>query len=116
MQADTLERLPNTVTKCHSMIRTLQDAAGANAAARILELEAERDELKDRLKSSEDENEELQARVKELEENEHPDAICAIDRFLDECERTGPQRFDVPQSDRVNRAIVNLHDAVGRQP
>lgn len=116
MSTTTLERLPNTVTKCHSVIRALQEGAGDGGAARILELEAERDELKERLADTENENDELEARVKELEENERPDAVTAIDAFLDECERTGPLRFDVPQSDRVNRAIVGLHDAVGRQP
>lgn len=116
MQAETLERLPNTVTKCHSMIRSLQEAAAGGVAARILELEAERDELKERLEDAEKEISDLEESVKEFEEKFNPDAEAAIDSFLDECERTGPMRFDVPQSDRANRAIIALHDAVGRQP
>lgn len=118
MSTETLERLPNTVTKCHAEIRKLRTLAGDPdaSAARVVELEAELEETKERLAASEKEAEELEAKVKEFEENEHPDAVVAIDRFLDECERVGPMRFDVPQSDRANRAIVELHDAVGRHP
>jgi predicted nuclease with TOPRIM domain len=114
MSTDTIERLPNTVTKCHALIRSLQVAAGEGASERISALEAERDELKELLEATKKEAEELEARVEELEKD--PDAISAIEAFLDECERVGPLRYDVPQSDHSNRAIVQLHDAVGRQP
>lgn len=109
MSTETLERLPNTVTKCHAEIKKLREIAGADSADRIVELEAERDELKA-------ENDALEARIEELEENEHPDVVEAVDRFLDECERVGPMRYDVPQSDHAMRAIVGLHDAIGRAP
>jgi predicted nuclease with TOPRIM domain len=151
MPTATLERLPNTVTRCHDEIRRLQAAlAGASIAendpekianltrerdslqatvselgatidhkvASIADLEGERDELKETLTQSQAEVETLEARIEELEGRieERADPVEAIDAFLDECERTGPLRFDVPQSDRANRAIVRLHDAVGRQP
>jgi septal ring factor EnvC (AmiA/AmiB activator) len=146
MSTETMERLPNTVTRCHEEIRRLRasqlaapivvdnseqiaalkadigeltadlEAAETEKAAleaSVKELEAERDELKERLEATEKEKEEADERI---EENEHPNAILAIDDFLGECERIGPMRFDVPQSDRVNRAIVALHDVVGRNP
>jgi hypothetical protein len=39
----------------------------------------------------------------------------AINAFLDEVNRpVGSMTFDVPKSDAVNRAIVGLYDAIGR--
>jgi predicted nuclease with TOPRIM domain len=118
MSTATLERLPNTVTKCHAEIVKLRALAGdpdANAE-RIVELEAELSEAREELEETEKENAELEARVEELEKNEHLDAVVAIDKFLDECERVGPLRYDVPQTDRAMRAIIGLHDSVGRTP
>ncbi|WP_375414650.1 hypothetical protein [uncultured Bradyrhizobium sp.] len=113
-----LERLPNTVTACHAEIRTLREAVGGNKEVRekIYALESERNKLKDRLQASENKVLGLQGRVDELEEAARPDAEVAIDGFLDECERVGPMRYDVPQSDSAIRAILRLHDPVGRQP
>lgn len=91
---------PKTVTACHDEIRRLGSLL-ADADAQI--------EAKDRRIGD------LQDEVEELEEASTEDsAEDAINLFLDECERTGPLRFDVPQTDRVNRAIVGLHDVVGR--
>jgi predicted nuclease with TOPRIM domain len=114
MSTATLERLPNTVTACHAEIRRLQEAVGS--ADEISALESERDELKDKLAESEGEVAELELRVAELEKNERPDAELAINIFLDECERVGPLRYDVPQTPRAIQAIIGLHDAVGRNP
>lgn len=108
------ERLPNTVTKCHTMIHTLREAATDGGAERIAELEAELAETKEALAASETEVEALEAKVDKLEAD--PDVINAVDVFLDECERIGPLRYDVPQSASAMRAIIGLHDAVGRQP
>ena len=113
MSTTTLERLPNTVSKCHAEIMKLREACSDPDIAAII---AERDELKERLQAAKKEVEELEARVEQLEENDRPDAELAINAFLDECERIGPMRYDVPQSDRAFRAIVELHDSVGRQP
>lgn len=116
MSTATLERLPNTVTACHDEIRKLREAMSEDTAEQLSALESERDELKDRVEGLEKEVSELEARVEELEDEDRPDATDAIERFLDECERVGPLRYDVPQSDRAMRAIVVLHDVVGRNP
>lgn len=125
MSTATLERLPNTVTACHAEIRKLREAVGVDAGSAeeisalgetVSALESERDELKDELEAAKKTVSELEERVDELEEDDRPDAEDAINCFLDECERIGPLRYDVPQSDRAVRAIVRLHDAVGRQP
>jgi len=112
MSTTTLERLPNTVTACHVMIRKLQESAGDDGAT------AERDELKEKVEELEDECKSLQSEVERLEKyiEQSPDATDDINALLDECVRVGPLRFDVPQSDRAQRAIVALHDCVGRQP
>lgn len=118
MSTATLERLPNTVTACHAEIMRLREALGVDAgsAQLISALESERDELKDQLEEANREKKTAETRVSELEANEHPDAIDAIDRFLNECVRVGPLRYDVPQSDRALQAIIGLHDAAGRRP
>jgi predicted nuclease with TOPRIM domain len=118
MSTDTLERLPNTVTKCHDEIKRLRAAVvdPDGEAEQISALESERDELKDTVAELEAEKTALELRVKELEDAEKPDAIEAIDAFLNECERIGPLKYDVPQSDRTFRAIIGLHDAAGRTP
>lgn len=114
MSTETLERLPNTVTKCHAMIVSLQEADGARSADRIAELEAELAETKEALAAFEAEVKSLEAKVDKLEAD--PDVVNAVDIFLDECERIGPLLYDVPQSSSAMRAIIGLHDAVGRQP
>jgi predicted RNase H-like nuclease (RuvC/YqgF family) len=124
MSTATLERLPNTVTVCHAEIRKLREAVSDGSATEeiaalketVSALESERDELKDKLEASEKTVSELEERVDELEDEARPNAVEAIERFLDECERVGPLRYDVPQSDRAMRAIITLHDAVGRNP
>lgn len=88
---------PKTVTACHNEIKRLQD----------LVHEADK-----QLTANEDRIDELQDEI----DDEQEDAIAAIHTLLDECERTGPLRYDVPQSDRVNRAIVKLHEVAGRNP
>lgn len=117
MSTETLERLPNTVTKCHIEIMKLRTLAKPDGEAdRIADLEAELSETKALLEATKAENAEIERRIEAIEESEHPDAILAIDKFLDECERVGPLRYDVPQSDRTMRAIIGLHDAAGRTP
>jgi uncharacterized protein YlxW (UPF0749 family) len=112
MSTATLERLPNTVTACHAMIRDLQADAGDS------DLMAERDELKEKLKSAEEENRSLQAEVDDLEKRieDNPDSREEINAFLDECIYVAPLQYDVPQTPRAQRAIVALHVAVGRNP
>lgn len=95
---------PKTVTGCHVEIRRLE----------TLLTEADK-----QLEAKESTIDALQSEVDELNEGatELEDAATdAIHKFLDECERVGSLRFDVPQTDRTNRAIVALHDAVGRRP
>lgn len=120
MPTATLERFPKTVSACHAeIIRLRKEVEGAISGdpERIADLETERDELKAQLSTAEDEIEKLEGRVKELEDNEHPDAIAAINDFLFEVERPAGQfKFDVVHGPATNRAIVKLFDAVGRQP
>lgn len=95
---------PKTVTACHNEISRLQglvneaDKQLTKKEERIDELEGEIDDLEDGDKEDTD------------------DTVDAIHALLDECERTGPLRYDVPQTDRVNRAIVKLHEVTGRNP
>jgi hypothetical protein len=106
--SDLLEEItdeyPKTVTVCHAEIKRLN----AVIVAADKQLEGKDDEIA-----------ELKDELDEIEEKgtvSDQDAASAINAFLDECERVGPLRFDVPQSDRTNRAIVGLHDVVGRKP
>lgn len=93
---------PKTVTACHAEIKRLEGLL---------------DSADKQIKAKDGVIDDLQEKVDELEEAESEEAAEeAINRFLDECERTGPLRFDVPQTDRAQRAIVALHDVVGRQP
>lgn len=44
------------------------------------------------------------------------DIADAVNEFIDEIQRpVGSLKFIVPQSDSVNRALLGLHDAVGRK-
>ena len=119
MPTAALERLPKTVSACRAEIARLQHEAEGlvSESERITELENERDELKDQLKEAEAENEKLEARVEELEEAENPDAVDAINKFLDQVERpVGQYKFDVIHGPAADRAIVGLFEAAGRQP
>lgn len=115
---DVVASYPKTVTACHAEISRLFDMLNNNTLQNALEevasLENERDELKDELEDAAKDQQELEERIEQLEVN--PNAAHAINVFLDECERVAPLRYDVPQSDRAMRAIVGLHDAVGRNP
>lgn len=95
---------PKTVTGCHAEIRRLSELIGD--ADKQLD---QKDETISELESELDEIEESDT-ISDIETEQ------AIHSFLDEIERTGPLRFDVPRTERVNKAIVNLHDVVGRRP
>lgn len=95
---------PKTVTACHAEIRRL-----SNLIAEVDKAIDCKDEEIDDLRSELDEIEE-KGTVRD-EETEQ-----AIHAFLDEVERTGPLQFDVPRDERANRAIIALHDVVGRNP
>lgn len=93
----------------------------AGAEDQITELKIDlakaRDEnarLEAKISEMDDELDVLNTKVEELEETGYVSE--AVDRFLDCCERTGPLRYVVPQNDRVSRAIVSLHDAIGATP
>lgn len=93
---------PQTVTVCHTEISRLQGL--------LVEADRQLDAKNERI-------DDLQDKIDDLEESDlytEGGAAEAINAFLDECERTGPLRFEVPQSERTNRAIVRLHDVVGR--
>lgn len=105
---------PKTVTACHAEITRLRDMFNGGALREFTALETERDELKEALEDAKKENAELEAKIEKLEQD--PDTVDAIHSFLDECERVGPQRYDMPQSDRAMRAVISLHHAVGRNP
>ena len=116
--ATAVERFPKTVSACHVEIIRLRNAlAEIDVSDQVAALEAERDELRDQLEGEQKENGELSDRVKELEDNENPDAVSAIDLFLYEVERpVGCFNFDVVHGAAADRAILGLYDAVGRQP
>jgi predicted nucleic acid-binding Zn-ribbon protein len=102
---DDLEvEFPKTVTACHAEIARLD--------GKIAELQEKNSELASKLNTASD----RLAEIENDDEEEELGVSGAINAFLDECERTGPLRYDVPQTDRAMRAIVALHDAVGRNP
>ena len=92
---------PKTLAACHAEIDRL---------ARLIEDADKEIDRKD------EEISDLENELDEIEEDEpvRGDTEQAIHAFLDEVERVGPLRFDVPQTEQVNRAIVALHDIVGR--
>lgn len=117
MSTETLERLPNTVTACHKLIRALKDSEGDGEVIKALRREvedkdAEIEELGKTISAHEERIDELE---KEVEERADP--IAAIDNFLFEVQRpVGQFKFDVLHGPATDRAIVGLYDAVGRQP
>lgn len=94
---------PKTVTGCHAEIRRLSELIG---------------DADEQLDAKDEAIGELQDEIDEIEENGtvSDNTEQAVHSFLDEVERTGPLRFNVPQSDRLNQIIVRLHDVVRRQP
>lgn len=102
-------KMPRTVSACHAEITRLHE--------QISELNEGDDvsTLKARIEELDGQNDALEKRVIELEEAENPDAVAAIDCFLDEVERpVGQLKFDVVHGPRADRAILGLFDAVGR--
>lgn len=117
MATATLERFPKTVSACHVEIIRLRKELGGIDRDQIQALEEERDDLKDQIETAQKEIDELEERVKELEENEHPDVVDAVDNFLLQVEMpVGQFKFDVIHEPATDRAIIRLFDAVGRQP
>lgn len=117
MSTATLERLPNTVTACHALIRKLSGAeqdgkAITDLKAEIEEKDGEIEELNKKLDASEERVSELEGIVEE-----RTDPLDAIDQFLFEVQRpVGQFKFDVMHGPATDRAIVRLYDAAGRQP
>lgn len=116
--SDVIDRgsYPKTVTACHAEIKRLEDLLEA-ANEQIASKDEEIGKLEGQVDDLESDNAEMKD---ELEEYRNAEGQVAeetaevINAFLDECERVGPLRYDVPQTDRAMRAIVALHDAVGR--
>lgn len=114
---------PNTVTKCHVVIARLEQElrdGSLNAAARRkldLEIKILSEQVSDHERTIETlggQITDLEKQIEEYEENYRGDTADAVQAFLDECERVGPLRYDVPQTPRAMQAIVHLHDVVGR--
>jgi predicted nuclease with TOPRIM domain len=117
MSTEVLERFPKTVSACHAEILKLRRASENGDGERVKELEAEVEELTEKLADAEKENDKLEDRVEELEEAEKPDALRAIDEFLFEVERpVGQFKFDVIHGPSADRAILGLYAAAGREP
>ena len=98
MMADLVAQLRaeiNALTKKNGSLRA------ANSALR-----ASNDDLREKVSNLE---EEVEAR------SDHPEK--AIDSFLNCVERpVGRFKFTIPQTDEVDRCIIALHDAIGRNP
>lgn len=103
-EADLKMDIPKTLTAYQSEIMRL--------LKRTATLEAENQALANNLRRAERKLEEIE----DEQDARDTGAVAAINQFLDECERIGPLRFDVPQSNRAQSAIIHLHDVVGRQP
>lgn len=77
----------------------------AQARAQIASLEAE---IGERVQ----ENEELEEKIEEHD----TDVAEAVHRFLDVVERPcGTRTFIIPESGERDRALIGLHDAIGRR-
>lgn len=121
-----------------NMLTDLGDLAAALDENRALKAQvaafaadkAKIDNLKDSLKSCQEELEEALAsatsweekfdeadkRADDLEENFKGDTADAVHAFLDEVERpVGGFEFTVPATPAASRAILKLHDAIGRR-
>ncbi len=114
---------PNTVTKCHAVIARMEQELRAGSLdpekRRELDLEIRtlQEQVQDHEKTIEGLGEQvgdLEKQVEEFEENYRGGTAMAVEAFLDECERVGPLRYDVPQTPRAMQAIIHLHDVVGR--
>lgn len=81
----------------------------------IAALEKEVTELEARVEKLEADNSDLEQEVETLKgEVAGVERISdAVSDFLAECERPRPLQFVAPQSDRVSRAILAMHDAIG---
>lgn len=94
-------------------IRDIANASAAEIADAIQEAcgIAERE-----IEMLESEVDDLSAQVDDLEDEANETKVReAVDRFCDEVERpVGTMNYTVPDNDRVNRAIIGLHDAIGR--
>lgn len=101
--------LPKTVTASHAEIERLAELL-ATATSELDTKDSTIDELREKIIDLENDIEEH----KEDKLIVASDTSGAIHAFLDECERTGPLRYDVPQTERAMRTIVELHDVVGR--
>lgn len=116
---DLVVSYPKTVTACHAEIARLErELVGGDSRRdlyrQIHELRSDLEDAQTSATSWENEHDEVEAELEKLRETIEGDPVVAIHAFLDECERVGPLRYDVPQTDRAMRAIVQLHDAVGR--
>lgn len=104
MSTITLERLPNTVSACHAEIRRLQAQDPDKTA-----------DLKQKIASLERDNGRLLQKIEHLEDENNPDAVDAINHFLDQVERpVGKLTFDVLHGPATDRAILGLYSAAGR--
>jgi hypothetical protein len=117
---DLVVSYPKTVTACHAEIARLEEVLAGEDSPRELhrrlrKLESELEDARTSATSWENKHDEVEADLEKLRETIEGDPVIAINTFLDECERVGPLRYDVPQTDRAMRAIVQLHDAVGRR-
>jgi chromosome segregation ATPase len=117
MHTGLRERLPNTVTACHALIREIQGKDDQKELIAALKKEIEeRDEEIESLNRKLSESEE---RVDELEDEVEGriDSEDAIDQFLFEVRSpVGQFKFDVLHGPATDRAILRLFDAVRRQP
>lgn len=102
LSEDIEAEYPKTVTVCHAEISRLEKL--------LVEADKQLDAKDQEINNLEDKIDDLKEHHNDIDIDE------VVIRFLDEVQRVGPLRFDVPQSDRANRAIVALHDAVGRNP
>lgn len=89
------------------------------ASRTIDELRQENERLKAQNEELSKDLSEAEGKLDDMEEtNLSVDNIkVAVDRFLDEINRpVGKLTFTVPTGERVDRAILGLFDAVGRNP
>jgi len=82
------------------------------------DLQALANDVIDRVETLENSLEDCQVEcsgLKDEVEGNRGEIADAVNRFCDEVERpVGSMKYTVPDNDRVNRAIIGLHDAIGR--